>query len=125
MSDFEINAEAMGDKMITLISKVDQLTESFESLNKTVSGFKYNSDIDKYGKGFENTATVAGKAADIIQKSISVLDAGSKIEKYIQGYQEAKVALSLFKLENEGMTVSQGVLNGKLKASEGAVGIFS
>jgi len=38
MSDFEINAEAMGDKMITLISKVDQLTESFESLNKTVSG---------------------------------------------------------------------------------------
>lgn len=52
MSDFEINAEAMGDKMITLISKVDQLTESFESLNKTVSGFKYNSDIDKYGKLF-------------------------------------------------------------------------
>nr|DAE73325.1 MAG TPA: hypothetical protein [Caudoviricetes sp.] len=125
MSDFEINAEAMGDKMITLISKVDQLTESFESLNKTVSGFKYNSDIDKYGKGFENTATVAGKAADVIQKSISVLDAGSKIEKYIQGYQEAKVALSLFKLENEGMTVSQGVLNGTLKASEGAVGMFS
>ena len=50
---------------------------------------------------------------------------GKTIQGVVQGFQSARVALSLFTMQANGTTIAQGVMNGTLKASEGLVALLT
>ncbi len=50
---------------------------------------------------------------------------GSTIQSAVKGFQEAKLALSLFSLETNGATIAQGLFNGSLSLGETLVGLFT
>ena len=50
---------------------------------------------------------------------------GTAIQGAVKGFQEAQIALSLFKLQSEGATIAQGLFNGTLTLGETLVGLFT
>ena len=56
---------------------------------------------------------------------IAAWKVGKTIQSIVQGFQAAKVALSLFTLETNGASIATGVMNGTLKLSEGLVALLT
>ena len=85
-----------------------------------------------------NMPTIIDQFTNLIQKvidiipyleSIGIIFAGWKIgttiQKAVIGFQEAQVALALFKLQSEGASIAQGLFNGTLTLGETLVGLFT
>ena len=56
---------------------------------------------------------------------IAAWKVGKTIQSIVQGFQAAKVTLSLFTLETNGASIATGVMNGTLKLSEGLVALLT
>lgn len=61
----------------------------------------------------------------ILTTAFVAFKAGAMIQSVVQGFQQAQVALSLFKLQSEGASIAQGVLNGQLTIGETIVGLLT
>ena len=85
-----------------------------------------------------NMPTIIDQFTNLVQKvidiipyleSIGIIFAGWKIgttiQKAVIGFQEAQVALALFKLQSEGASIAQGLFNGTLTLGETLVGLFT
>lgn len=115
-----------------IISKIDELLK-----NNGLGGIsEVISNIGKKAK--EVLDWIAEKlpvVINIIRELIPYLEAvgvifagwkiGTAIQGAVKGFQEAQVALSLFKLQSEGATIAQGLFNGTLTLGETLVGLFT
>ena len=115
-----------------IISKIDELLKE----NGLGGISEIISNIGKKAK--EVLDWVAEKlpvVVNIIRELIPYLEAagvifagwkiGTAIQSAVKGFQEAQVALSLFKLQSEGATIAQGLFNGTLTLGETLVGLFT
>ena len=62
---------------------------------------------------------------EILTGAFIAFKAGAMIQSVVQGFQEAQVALSLFKLETQGASIAQGVLNGQFTVGQTVVGLLT
>lgn len=81
------------------------------------------------GGEFENGLSPAINACiglvEVLTGAFIAFKAGAMIQSVIQGFQSAKVALALFKMETQGASIAQGLLNGKLTIGETIVGLLT
>lgn len=115
-----------------IISKIDELLEGngLGGISEIISnvGKKAKEILDWIA---EKLPTVLNITKEIIPylESIGIIFAGWKIGTTIQSavksFQEAQIALSLFKLQSEGASIAQGLFNGSLTLGETLVGLFT
>lgn len=108
----------LGDALIT------GLTSAIEN-----SDFSFLLDI------FDNVKTAAEEVVPIIEKIAPALvtvgaavkgwQIGTKIQKMVTAFDEAKAAVSLFSIGLSDAEIAQGALNGTLKASEVLAGLLT
>mgnify|MGYP004458345709 CR=1 FL=1 len=108
----------LGDALIT------GLTSAIEN-----SDFSFLLDI------FDNVKTAAEEVVPVIEKIAPALvtvgaavkgwQIGTKIQKMVTAFDEAKVAVSLFSIGLSDAEIAQGALNGTLKASEVLAGLLT
>lgn len=108
----------LGDALIT------GLTSAIEN-----SDFSFLLDI------FDNVKTAAEEVVPVIEKIAPALvtvgaavkgwQIGTKIQKMVTAFDEAKVAVSLFSMGLSDTEIAQGALNGTLKASEVLAGLLT
>ena len=81
------------------------------------------------GGNFESGLSPAINACiglvQVLTGAFIAFKAGAMIQSVVQGFQSAKLALSLFKLETQGASVAQGLLNGQLTIGETIVGLLT
>ena len=94
-----------------------------------------NSDFSFLLDIFDNVKTAAEEAVPVIEKIAPALvtvgaavkgwQIGTKIQKMVTAFDEAKVAVSLFSMGLSDTEIAQGALNGTLKASEVLAGLLT
>lgn len=62
---------------------------------------------------------------EILTASFIAFKAGAMIQSVVQGFQSAQVALALFRMETQGATIAQGILNGELTLGQTIVGLLT
>lgn len=148
ISDGTVAVDEITDSMIRSTSEGGKYFQSMDKQSQTLNGrLSTLSDTvkAKLGEGLQNVsdilrdkiipwATEAVESLDFdaifktVKKLVPLLTAvgtamaGWKISKrltpLVTGFQEAKVALALFKLQSDGMTISQAALNGMLTKTQ-------
>lgn len=148
ISDSDLAVQEITDSMIRSTSEGGKYFQSMDKQSQTLNGrLSTLSDTvnAKLGEGLQKVsdilrdkvipwATEAVESLDFddilkrVKKLVPVLTsvgtaiAGWKIGKQltplINGFQEAKVALALFKMQSDGMTISQAALNGMLTKTQ-------
>ena len=85
--------------------------------------------ILKIGDNFESglSPAISGciDLVKILMGTFMAFKIGSVIQGIVQGFQSAQVALALFKMEQTGASVAQGVLNGQLTLGQTIVGLLT
>lgn len=143
----KIAIEGIGELIRTLLPKVlDEIPEIMASLFpesmqedikiifegiveaiKTTVNFAMQW-IPKITEGFawflENSSTIVGGIL-AISAAIAGFKAGAMITKVIKSWQEAQLALALYGMSAEGVTIKQGVMNGVFTAWETLVALFT
>lgn len=143
----KIAIEGIGELIRTLLPKVlDEIPEIMASLFpesmqediktifegiveaiKTTVNFAMQW-IPKITEGFawflENSSTIVGGILTI-SAAIAGFKAGAIITKVIKSWQEAQLALTLYGMSAEGVTIKQGVMNGVFTAWETLVALFT
>lgn len=143
----KIAIEGIGELIRTLLPKVlDEIPEIMASLFpesmqediktifegiveaiKTTVNFAMQW-IPKITEGFawflENSSTIVGGIL-AISSAIAGFKAGAMITKVIKSWQEAQLALALYGMSAEGVTIKQGVMNGVFTAWETLVALFT
>ncbi len=94
-----------------------------------------NSDFSFLLDIFDNVKTAAEEVVPVIEKIAPALvtvgaaakgwQIGTKIQKMVTAFDEAKVAVSLFSMGLSDAEIAQGALNGTLKASEVLAGLLT
>lgn len=94
-----------------------------------------NSDFSFLLDIFDNVKTAAEEVVPVIEKIAPALvtvgaavkgwQIGTKIQKMVTAFDEAKVAVSLFSIGLSDAEIAQGALNGTLKASEVLAGLLT
>lgn len=94
-----------------------------------------NSDFSFLLDIFDNVKTAAEEVVPVIEKIAPALvtvgaavkgwQIGTKIQKMVTAFDEAKVAVSLFSMGLSDTEIAQGALNGTLKASEVLAGLLT
>lgn len=94
-----------------------------------------NSDFSFLLDIFDNVKTAAEKVVPVIEEIAPALvtvgaavkgwQIGTKIQKMVTAFDEAKVAVSLFSMGLSDAEIAQGALNGTLKASEVLAGLLT
>lgn len=94
-----------------------------------------NSDFSFLLDIFDNIKTAAEEVVPVIEKIAPALvtvgaavkgwQIGTKIQKMVTAFDEAKVAVSLFSMGLSDTEIAQGALNGTLKASEVLAGLLT
>nr|DAI63266.1 MAG TPA: tail tape measure protein [Caudoviricetes sp.] len=94
-----------------------------------------NSDFSFLIDIFDNVKTAAEEVVPVIEKIAPALvtvgaavkgwQIGTKIQKMVTAFDEAKVAVSLFSMGLSDTEIAQGALNGTLKASEVLAGLLT
>lgn len=94
-----------------------------------------NSDFSFLLDIFENVKTAAEGVVPLIEKIAPALvtvgaaakgwEIGKKLQSIVTGFDEAKVAVSLFSMGLSDAEIAQGALNGTLKASEVLAGLLT
>ncbi|WP_147576271.1 phage tail protein [Clostridium celatum] len=143
----KIAIEGIGELLRTLLPKVlDEIPEIMASLFpesmqedikiifegiveaiKTTVNFAIQW-IPKITEGFawflENSSTIVGGIL-AISAAIAGFKVGAMITKVIKSWQEAQLALALYGMSAEGVTIKQGVMNGVFTAWETLVALFT
>lgn len=143
----KIAIEGIGELIRTLLPKVlDEIPEIMASLFpesmqedikiifegiveaiKTTVNFAMQW-IPKITEGFawflENSSKIVGGIL-AISAAIVGFKAGAMITKVIKSWQEAQLALALYGMSAEGVTIKQGVMNGVFTAWETLVALFT
>lgn len=143
----KIAIEGIGELIRTLLPKVlDEIPEIMASLFpesmqedikiifegiveaiKTTVNFAMQW-IPKITEGFawflENSSKIVGGIL-VISAAIAGFKAGAMITKVIKSWQEAQLALALYGMSAEGVTIKQGVMNGVFTAWETLVALFT
>lgn len=143
----KIAIEGIGELLRTLLPKVlDEIPEIMASLFpesmqedikiifegiveaiKTTVNFAIQW-IPKITEGFawflENSSKIVGGIL-AISAAIVGFKAGAMITKVIKSWQEAQLALALYGMSAEGVTIKQGVMNGVFTAWETLVALFT
>lgn len=143
----KIAIEGIGELLRTLLPKVlDEIPETMASLFpesmqedikiifegiveaiKTTVNFAIQW-IPKITEGFawflENSSTIVGGIL-AISAAIAGFKTGAMITKVIKSWQEAQLALALYGMSAEGVTIKQGVMNGVFTAWETLVALFT
>lgn len=143
----KIAIEGIGELIRTLLPKVlDEIPEMMASLfpesmqediktifEGIVEAIKTTVDfamqwIPKITEGFawflENSSTIVGGIL-AISAAVAGFKAGAMITKVIKSWQEAQLALALYGMSAEGVTIKQGVMNGVFTAWETLVALFT
>ena len=148
ISDGTVAVDEITDSMIRSTSEGGKYFQSMDKQSQTLNGrLSTLSDTvnAKLGEGLQKVsdilrdkiipwATEAVESLDFdaifktVKKLVPVLisvgtaiagwKVGKQLTPLINGFQEAKVALSLFKLQSDGMTISQAALNGMLTKTQ-------
>lgn len=94
-----------------------------------------NSDFSFLLDIFDNVKTAAEEVVPVIEKIAPALvtvgaavkgwQIGTRIQKMVTAFDEAKVAVSLFSMGLSDAEIAQGALNGTLKASEVLAGLLT
>ena len=94
-----------------------------------------NSDFSFLLDIFDNVKTVVEEVVPLIEKIATALvtvgaaakgwEIGKKLQSIVTGFDEAKVAVSLFSMGLSDTEIAQGALNGTLKASEVVAGLLT
>lgn len=94
-----------------------------------------NSDFSFLLDIFDNVKTAVEKVVPLIEKIAPALvtvgaaakgwQIGKKLQSIVTGFDEAKVAVSLFSMGLSDTEIAQGALNGTLKASEVLAGLLT
>ena len=81
------------------------------------------------GSNFESGLSPAINACiglvQVLTGAFIAFKAGAMIQSVVQGFQSAQVALALFKMETQGASIAQGLLNGQLTMGETIVGLLT
>lgn len=73
--------------------------------------------VDKLG--------LVADAIGIVTIAYGAFEVGTKLNDMVKGFQEAKLAVSLFSMQMEGASIKEGLLNGTLTVSEGLVALLT
>ena len=73
----------------------------------------------------EDKINAVANAVGILAAAFVGLKVGLIIQKITQGFQTARVALSLFSLQTNGASIAQGFLNGQLTLGQVVVGLLT
>ena len=94
-----------------------------------------NSDFSFLLDIFDNVKTAVKEVVSLIEKIAPALvtvgaaakgwEIGKKLQSIVTGFDEAKVAVSLFSMGLSDAEIAQGALNGTLKASEVVAGLLT
>lgn len=94
-----------------------------------------NSDFSFLLDIFDNVKTAVEEVVPLIEKIAPALvtvgaaakgwEVGKKLQSIVTGFDEAKVAVSLFSMGLSDTEIAQGALNGTLKASEVVAGLLT
>lgn len=94
-----------------------------------------NSDFSFLLDIFDNVKTAVEEVVPLIEKIATALvtvgaaakgwEIGKKLQSIVTGFDEAKVAVSLFSMGLSDTEIAQGALNGTLKASEVVAGLLT
>lgn len=129
---------------------IDTAIEAVDSLVISLNDKELGESVDRIAEGFGNLTTKLaeimaaglpmliegftwilnnGKGIAVIigtiGASVAAFKAAAVITKVVQSWQEAKVALALYKMTAEGATISQGVMNGVFTVWETIVALIT
>lgn len=115
-----------------IISKIDELLKDngLGGISEVISniGKKAKEVLDWVAEKLPVVVNIIRELIPYLE-AVGIIFAGWKIGTAIQGavkgFQEAQIALSLFKLQSEGATIAQGLFNGTLTLGETLVGLFT
>ena len=62
---------------------------------------------------------------EVLTGAFIAFKAGAMIQSVVQGFQSAQVTLALFKMETQGASIAQGLLNGQLTIGQTVVGLLT
>lgn len=105
--------------MEKLSGLVDKASEGFEKLKEWISDNK--DELKQAAETVSELAEIAVYAAGIF----IAFKAAMAIQKAVQGFQTAQVALSMLSLEIGGANLAQAALNGALTVGETIVGLLT
>lgn len=110
-----------------LSGSVDKIAESFGKLVEAIAEGVKNwlpKIIETFAWILDNGQEIAIIIGDITA-AVVAFKAGAVITSIIQSWQEAKVALALYKMTAEGATITQGVMNGVFTVWETIVALMT
>ena len=121
------------DKLIGIKKYLDENKDAMNGFKSIVSAF--GGVLDKTVDGvinivewLEKHQKIVGFCTDALKILILTyagFKIGQNIQEFINGFQRARVVLSLFKLETEGASIVQGLLNGQLTIGQTVVGLLT
>lgn len=79
----------------------------------------------KFSEGLSPAIDTCIGLVEVLTGAFIAFKAGAMIQSVVQGFQTAQMALSLYKLETEGASIAQGLLNGQLTIGETVVGLLT
>jgi len=119
----QIGDPVLQQLVIPVMSKlsvvVDNVSKSFTELRKWVSENK---------EELKQASVTMGKLAEVAVYAtgvFAVFKAGLALQSVVQGFQEAKVALSLLSLQMGSANLAQAALDGTLTVGQTIVGLFT
>lgn len=97
----------------------DDLTPKMEGVVNTIA------NVMSWFEKHKKTVELCTDALKILILTYAGFKIGQNIQGFINGFQRARVALSLYKLETEGASIVQGLLNGQLTIGQTVVGLLT
>ena len=118
----------LGQKFEPYLTKALQQIAQFVTEKAVPSIDTFIDKISKMKDWFsKNSETIKDviSVIGVLTSAIIAFKAGAMIQSVVQSFQSAQVALSLFKLETQGASIAQGLLNGQLTLGQTIVGLLT
>jgi TP901 family phage tail tape measure protein len=121
------------DAIINLVSSEETSETATTALSTAVdllsSGLNVVAGVISTVTGFcqehETAVQAVATAIGVLVAAYAGLEIGMTIQKTVQGFQQAQVAVALYSASTQGASVAQGVMNGTLSISEGLVALLT
>ena len=118
----------LGQKFEPYLTKALQQIAQFVTEKAVPSIDTFIDKISKMKDWFsKNSETIKDviSVIGVLTTAIIAFKAGAMIQSVVQSFQSAQVALSLFKLQTQGASIAQGLLNGQLTLGQTIVGLLT
>ena len=116
-----INEALKNNDMPTISDMIQQasskISDAFKLMNETIKNVPL--------KDILSTAKKLAPAITMVATAWGAWKLGTKIQKMVTGFQEAKLALKLYEYQVGASKIAQGAFDGTLKASEVVVGLLT